>query len=160
MVSQNEADEEPGGGRLGPDHGGGDALGKAQEAHGPAEAQRDGPAPVLRDGGLGVGQGLHKGLVDPEDHRQHPAGDPRQDGSRPDEGPTEEVPQGSDAPMGRTGMGHGDAPPFAPPGRAAVSSRVFNEGHPRLARADTVFRGQDKSKLCMARCRAPARRLP
>ena len=91
--ARDQADEEPGGGRGGEGDGGGDALGKAHEARRPAQPQGDEHFPVLRHRPPGPGQHLHKGPVDVEHHRQHPAGNPRQNGPRADQHAAEEVPE-------------------------------------------------------------------
>ena len=91
--AHDQADEQPGGNGAGDVDGGGDPLGKAQKADGAPQADGQEPPPVFGDGLPGVGQHLHKGTVDVEHHRQHPAGDPRQDGAGPDQDAAQQVPQ-------------------------------------------------------------------
>ncbi len=90
---RDEADEQPIGHRVGEGHGGGDALGHTQKARRPPQAQGDQHPPVPGNRLPRPGQHLHKGPVDAEHHRQHPAGDPRQNGPRANQRAAEEVPE-------------------------------------------------------------------
>ena len=91
--AHDQADEQPGSDGAGHVDGRGDALGQAQKADGAPQPDGQKPPPVFGDGLPGMGQHLHKGTVDVEHHRQHPAGNPRQDGAGPDQDAAQQVPQ-------------------------------------------------------------------
>ena len=89
----DQPDKEPGGNGIRPVHAGGDAPGQPEKADAPADAQRRQPPPILGQRRSRMGQNLHEGPVNVKHHRQHAAGNSRQNGACADEHTAQKVAQ-------------------------------------------------------------------